>query len=191
VNKYKFGMDILVACHNETEDAQLFVYSPPHFNTPTLLIADYVDPFHSGKTWKDYGAGSKDVIWDQYCPIMWPFQKVFDYFYHDTIFYNLFDDGWKILKPGGRIVIPFPRDFDNIYGEPIDIKTALSNFKLVLKGLLSRHHWVSHIVKRKDMPYIISEKNEEDRYDEFIVFAKPVSGGRRKTRRQRSKKSKH
>jgi len=183
-------MDILVACHHETEDAPLFIYSQPRFDTPEPLVADYVDPYQSGRKWKDYGAGTKNVIWDQYCPIMWPFQKVFDYLYHDTIFYNLFDDGWKILKPGGRIVIPFPNNFDNIYGQPIDIKTALSNFKLVLKRLLSRHHWVTHIVKRKDMPYIISEKNEEDRYDEFILFVKPVSGGRRKTRRQRSKKSK-
>ena len=182
-------MDILVACHNGDSDPPLFMYSPPLFDTPVPLVADYVDPFTSGKRWKDYGGGTKEIIWDQYCPIMYPFLGVRDYLYHDSVFYNLFDDGWKILKPGGSIILPFPKNFTSIYGEPIDIKTALANFKAVLKRLLSRHPWTTHIVNRSSMPFIISEQYEQDKYDEYILFVKPVSaGGRRKTRRRRSRR---
>jgi hypothetical protein len=171
-------MDILVACHNEATDPALFMYLPPLFDTPVPLVADYVDPYTSGRTWKDYNAESKDIIWEQYCPIMYPFEKIADYYNyypdHKAIFYNLFDDGWKILKPGGKIVLSFPKNFTSIYGKPIDIKTALMNFKSVLKSILSRHPWTSHIVARSSMPFIISERDEQDRYDMYIFFVKPV-----------------
>ena len=171
-------MDILVACHNEAEDPPLFMYLPPLFDTPVPLTADYVDPYTSERGWKDYGVESKDIIWEQYCPIMWPFQKVADYYNyypdHKSIFYNLFDDGWKILKPGGRIVLSFPKKFVNIYGKQINSETALENFKSVLKNILSRHPWMSRIVSRKNMPFIISERGEQDRYNEYILFVKPV-----------------
>ena len=188
-------MDILVACHNEVEDAPLFLYQPPLFDTATPVIADYVDPYRSGRRWKDFPAESKDVIWDQYCPIMWPFSKVPDYIYHDSIFYNLFDDGWKILKHGGMIVIPFPkefrssRDFHVNHWPVTNTATALNNFKWVLKRLLSKHPWATHIVKRESMPFIIAERYDQEEYDEFILFTKPVVVGgkpkRRKTRRRR------
>ena len=182
-------MDILIACHNETEDAQLFVYQPPLFDAPMPLKADYVDPLRSGKHWKDYPIESKDVIWDQYCPTMWPFHKVQDYLYHDQIFYDLFNDGWKILKSGGMIVFPFPKDLRNIHtDEPISVETALENFKWVLKRLLSKHPWKSHIVQRKSMPFIISEQYEQERYDTYIVFTKPVSGGKRKSTRRKTRR---
>ena len=197
-------MDILVACHNEAEDPPLFVYSPPLFDTPVPLIADYVDPRRGGRRWTDYGAETKDIIWDQYCPTMWPFHKVFDYLYHDSIFYDLFDTGWKILKPGGSIILPFPKDFTNIYGMPIDIKTALANFKAVLKRLLARHPWTTHIVNRASMPFIVSEHGEQERYDMYILFVKPVprtksnNGGiemvnmtRKKRKSRRGRSSKH
>jgi len=168
-------MDILVACHNEATDPKLFKYFPPLFDTPVPLIADYVDPYTSGHKWKDYDAESKDIIWDQYCPIMWSFQGARDYLYHDSIFYDLFNTGWKILKPGGKIVFPFPKDFTSIYGKPIDIKTALANFKIVLKRLLGRHPWSYYIVKKENMPFIISEYGQQERYNMYIFLVKPTA----------------
>ena len=177
-------MDILVACQNEATDPPLFKYFPPLFDTPVPLVADYVDPYTSGHTWDDYGADSKDIIWEYYCPIMYPFEKVADYYNyypdHKSIFYDLFDTGWKILKPGGRIVIPFPnnfasfRSFPRFHWKPIDVETALANFKSVLKNILSRHPWMSRIVPRSSMPFIISEHGEQDRYDMYIFFVKPM-----------------
>ena len=195
-------MDILVACHNSDSDPPLFMYLPPLFDTPVPLDADYAD---SEGRWKDYGAGTKDIIWEQYCPIMYPFEKVADYYNyypdHKSIFYNLFDTGWKILKPGGRIIISFPKDFTSIYGKPINSATALENFKSVLKHILSRHPWSYRIVRRKNMPFIISERGEQERYDEYILFVKPVprtksnnrgiemvNMTRKKHRRRRSRK---
>ena len=171
-------MDILVACHNLATDPKLFKYFPPLFDTPVPLTADYVDPYSSGIRWSDYGAESKDIIWDQYCPTMYPFKKVADYYNyypdHKSIFYDLFDTGWKILKPGGKIVLSFPKNFTSIYGKPINSVTALENFKSVLKYILSRHPWNYRIVKRENMPFIISEKYEQEKYDEFIFLVKPV-----------------
>ena len=171
-------MDILVACHNEATDPPLFKYFPPLFDTPVPLVADYVDPYTSGRTWDDYGADSKDIIWEYYCPTFWPFQKVADYYNyypdHRSIFYDLFDTGWKILKPGGKIVISFPKDFASIYGKPINIETALANFKSVLKHILSRHPWNYRIVKRENMPFIISERGAQETYDMYIFFVKPM-----------------
>jgi hypothetical protein len=173
---------ILVACHseNDADAAKLFSYSPPDFNTPTPLVADYVDPQFPGKRWKDFPAESKDIIWDQYCPVMWPFQNVKDFLYHDKIFYDLFDDGWKILKPDGMLVFPYPSNFTDMYGKPIPTETGLANFKSVLKRLLARHPWTTHIVKRNSMPLIVSEQYEQERYEDYILFVKPVSGGRKK-----------
>lgn len=182
---------ILVACHSENDPdvAKLFSYSPPDFNTPTPLVGDYVDPRFPGKRWKDFPPESKDIIWDQYCPVMWPFQNVKDFLYHDQIFYDLFDDGWKILKPGGMLVFPYPSDFTDMYGKPIPTETGLSNFKSVLKRLLARHPWTTHIVKRTSMPLIVSEQYEQEKYQDYILFVKPVAGGKkikqRKTIRRR------
>jgi hypothetical protein len=177
-------MDILVACHNEATDPKLFKYLPPLFDTSVPLVADYVDPYSSGIRWSDYGAESKDIIWDQYCKITWPFHKVADYYKyypdHKSIFYDLFDTGWKILKPGGKIVLPFPnnfasfRSFPRFHWIPIDVETALANFKSVLKYILSRHPWNYYIVKRENMPFIISEHGEQERYDMYIFLVKPV-----------------
>ena len=196
-------MDILVACHNEATDPKLFKYFPPLFDTPVPLVADYVDPYTSGHTWKDYNAESKDIIWEYYCPIFWPFKKVADYYNyypdHKSIFYDLFDTGWKILKPGGKIVLSFPKNFTSIYGKPIHSATALENFKSVLKNILSRHSWNYYIVKRENMPFIISERDTQDTYDEFIFLVKPthrtnnrgielVNMTRKKRHRRRSRK---
>lgn len=184
-------MDILVACHNETEDAPLFIYQQPLFDSPAKLVADYIDPYSSGKHWKDYPNESKDVIWDEYCPVMWPFYKVRNYFYHDSIFYNLFDDGWNILKPGGMIVLPFPKDFRNIHtNKVISTETALDNFRSVLKRLLSKHPWTHHIVKRESMPFIIAEQYEQEKHNTFIIFTKPiVLNNTRKARKSRRNKT--
>jgi hypothetical protein len=171
-------MDILVACHNEDTDPKIFKYFPPLFDTPAPLVADYVDPYTSGRRWSDYEAESKTMIWEQYCPIMWPFRKVADYYNyypdHRSIFYDLFDTGWKILKPGGKIVLSFPKDLASIYGKPINSATALENFKSVLKYILSRHPWNYRIVKRENMPFIISEDAQQERYDMYIFLVKPV-----------------
>jgi hypothetical protein len=171
-------MDVLVACHNEATDPKLFKYFPPLFDTPVPLIADYVDPYTSGHKWKDYDAESKDIIWEQTCPIMWPFRKVADYYNyypdHISIFYDLFDTGWKILKPGGKIILSFPKNFTSIYGKPINSVTALENFKSVLKNILSRHPWNYRIVKRENMPFIISERGAQETYDMYIFLVKPM-----------------
>ena len=183
-------MDILVACHSEAEDAKLFVYQPPLFDVPVPLKADYVEPYRSKHRWQDYRAESKDVIWDHECPIMYPFSKIADYLYYDKIFYNLFDDGWKILKPGGLLVIPFPKDFRSVRDIRIDTATALNNFKTVLKRLLSKHSWITYIVQRKSMPFIISEQYKQEAYDDYIIFTKPfILGGERKARKVRSRRT--
>ena len=171
-------MDILVACQNEATDPPLFKYFPPLFDTPVPLVADYVDPYTSERHWSDYEAESKDIIWEYYCPAFYPFKKVADYYNyypdHRSIFYDLFDTGWKILKPGGKIVLSFPKDFTSIYGKPINIETALANFKSVLKYILSRHPWSYRIVRRENMPFIISERGTQETYDMYIFLVKPV-----------------
>ena len=167
-----------MACHNEATDPPLFKYFPPLFDTPVPLVADYVDPYTSERHWSDYEAESKDIIWEYYCPAFYPFKKVADYYNyypdHKSIFYDLFDTGWKILKPGGKIVISFPKNFVSIYGKPINIETALANFKSVLKYILSRHPWSYRIVRRENMPFIISERGTQETYDMYIFLVKPV-----------------
>jgi len=102
-------MDVLVACHNEAEDGPLFLFYPPRFDTPVRSELDFVDPYTSNRKWSDYGPESKTMIWTQHCPIYAPFSRVTPIGY--SVFINLFDDGWKILKPGGTIVIPLGHDF--------------------------------------------------------------------------------
>lgn len=175
-------MDILVACHNEAEDGPLFVFYPPRFDTPVRFELDFVDPYTSNRKWSDYGPESKTMIWTQHCPIYVPFSGVSNLFYHDSVFYNLFDDGWKILKPGGTIVIPLDDDFGLRRG--ISAQKALDNFKSVLKGLFAKHPWESSVVRREEMPYIVASPLQED-YNRFIVFKKPIRMNKNKTRKTR------
>jgi len=105
----------------------------------------------------------------------------------------LFDDGWNILKPGGSIIIPFDNDFRSLrnYSKKTNATTALLNFKTVLKKLLSKHPWISQIVKREHMPFIISEQFEQETHNEYIVFSKPTftSNSTRKHRKSRRVKT--
>jgi hypothetical protein len=158
-------MDILVACHSE-EDGPLFLFYPPHFDTPVRFKPDYVDPYTSNRKWSDYGPESKTMIWTQHCPVYAPFSGIPPIGY--SVFHNLFDDGWDILKPGGTIVIPLDNNFELRQG--ISAEEALDNFKFFLKRLLAKkHQWESSVVRREEMPIIVAAPLLED-YNRFIVF---------------------
>jgi len=175
-------MDVLVACHNEAEDGPLFLFYPPRFDTPVRSELDFVDPYTSNRKWSDYGPESKTMIWTQYCPIYAPFSRESPNGY--SVFINLFDDGWKILKPGGTIVIPLGHDF---LEKGMSTEKALDNFKTFLKRLLAKKHpWESSVVRREDMPFIVSAPFEDEVYNRFVVFKKPMEmNNTRKTRKSR------
>jgi len=176
-------MDILVACHNEAEDGPLFVFYPPRFDTPVRFELDFVDPYTSNRKWSDYGPESKTMIWTQHCPIYAPFSRVTPIGY--SVFINLFDDGWKILKPGGTIVIPLGHDF---LEKGMSTEKALDNFKSFLKRLLAKkYQWESSVVRREEMPIIVAAPLQED-YNRFIVFKKPMRMNKNKTRKNRKRR---
>ena len=178
-------MDILVACHNEAEDGPLFVFYPPRFDTPVRFELDFVDPYTSNRKWSDYGPESKTMIWTQRCPIYAPFSREPPIGY--SVFINLFDDGWKILKPGGTIVIPLDNDYRLRKG--INDEKALDNFKTFLKRILKKKHpWESSVVRREDMPLIVAAPLQYD-FNKFVVFKKPMGmNNTRKTRKNRKRR---
>ena len=177
-------MDILVACHSE-EDGPLFLFYPPHFDTPVRFELDFVDPYTSNRKWSDYGPESKTMIWTQRCPIYAPFSREPPIGY--SVFINLFDDGWKILKPGGTIVIPLDNDYRLRKG--INDEKALDNFKTFLKRILKKKHpWESSVVRREDMPLIVAAPLQYD-FNKFVVFKKPMGmNNTRKTRKNRKRR---
>lgn len=75
------------------------------------------------KSWDKVPKHSMDILWGQYCPTYFPFNKnetmkrIVGYGHptsplltHEgtrAIWTNLFEYGKKLLKPGGKIVIPF------------------------------------------------------------------------------------
>jgi hypothetical protein len=75
------------------------------------------------KSWDKVPKGSMDILWGQYCPAYFPFNRnetmkritgdghpVGKLLTHEgtrTIWTNLLEFGKKVLKPGGKIVIPF------------------------------------------------------------------------------------
>jgi len=178
-------MDILVACHNEAEDGPLFLFYPPRFDTPVRFELDFVDPYTSNRKWSDYGPESKTMIWTQRCPIYAPFSREPPIGY--SVFINLFDDGWKILKPGGTIVIPLDNDYRLRKG--INDEKALDNFKTFLKRILKKKHpWESSVVRREDMPLIVAAPLQYD-FNKFVVFKKPMGmNNTRKTRKNRKRR---
>lgn len=180
------GKDILVACHNDKFHAPLSLYFPSDPDTPAPLVAEYVDPSTGTREWEDIPHASKDIIWTVSCPIYLPFSTATTIHYEGgmSIFKNIFEDGWNILRPGGSVVIRIQPSKMSKMG----ISTLFKNFEnAVRKSPDIRHPWALSFVLPSDLPFIIAKPGQQREAITYVLLTKPATGGRRRSTRRKAR----
>jgi hypothetical protein len=174
--------DILVACHSEKFHVPLSLYLPSDPDTPVPLVAEYVDPSTGTREWEDIPPASKDIIWTVSCPLYLPFSIPTTIHYEGgmSIFKNIFEDGWNILRPGGSVVIRIQPSMLTKMGIP----TLFKNFEsAVRKSPDIRHPWELSFVLPSDLPFIIAKPGQQREAITYVLLTKPSAGGRRRGQR--------
>ena len=197
--------NILVACHckNKLSDGK---WNDGH---PSLLMKELGKPIkpissdtdfldidsacpndtNQYKDWSRVPDASKDFIYTINCSLY----AILSY-YHKVkkilvgegkgLLINLINDGWRILRPGGIIIIPTFKD---------NLLTELTNLKAAVNDLGPSNQWIITTKKSHEIPFILIEdkKNSERRiYTHFLVMMKPVVGGSKSKRNRTRRKSK-
>ena len=179
------GKDILVACHNDKVHAPLSAYFHHAPDTPAPFVAEYVDPATGTRAWGDIPPSSKDIIWTENCPIYLPFGSGAPIHYQGgmSIFKELLEDGWTILRPGGVIVIPIKPSRLTQIGVDIVFK----NFETALRSSPDvTHPWRASLVLPSDLPFILAKDGQQGKPVAFVILTKSA-GGRRRTKSTRRK----
>lgn len=178
----------LAACHMKTH-RELFLYTPDgsrtSFRSPALKDrVEYLDTgAPANQSWDDVAHGSKDYIWAINCPIYSELQyEVPGPRMFKPPLANLLDDGWNILKPGGKLIF---RGHASL-GDPEKIVQNLFEWN----KKFNNNPWKADIVKPADMEYYVHDKlglmRSEPIPPYYFVLTKPVAGGRRRRTRRRT-----
>jgi len=202
--------NILVTCHCKNNEFESFanpfgVLHPSLFYKerdtkiePISEDVDYldIDPGcpagdHQYKSWSDVPENSKDYIYTLNCPLYYVIRNY--RLYKEKIrgenlamITNLVNDGWRILRPGGMIIIPIdsevPKFRDKSITGPEAIKHQLDNLQEAARDF-STNAWVVESKTINDIPFTIFIKDRSDTY--FLVLKKPTVGGRKRARKTR------
>jgi hypothetical protein len=216
MDKLKFA----VVCHCDNPAGKLYqegLHKPLYVHDPTskfysklLTSLDYkfIDRFEGCDDWKDINDDSIDSLWAYHCSIepffQWsPDNEKFKKWFKNpanpeakNVFTEIFTEGFRILKPGGQLVIP------------TDSKTNLDNFiNNINENIASLPHWILPTKKTDILPFILNTDVVYKKNDViFVVCTKPISdiyspivnnityitntGGKRKTSKK-TRKSRH
>ena len=105
-----------------------------------------------------------------------------------SIFKNIFEDGWNILRPGGSVVIRIQPSNLSKMGIP----TLFKNFEnAVRKSPDIRHPWELSFVLPSDLPFIIAKPGQQREAITYVLLTKPSAGGKRRRNTIRRRKARH
>jgi hypothetical protein len=167
----------LAACHCKTTHPELFLYKKDgtnlSFRSDDLKDKiEYVEnECEDALRWKDIPLNSKDYIWPLYCPIygtikQWSPTKLKS----DNALRNLLEDGWKILKTGGKLMIHIST------GIPSDtMKESLTTWN----KKNGNNSWKVDIVDKDSLDFFIHD-SRKPKFTQYISLTKLDSGGKRK-----------
>lgn len=167
----------LIACHCGATHNELFLYK--YGKDPISLKSDllknnveYIDTSPTAcsdpetlNDWKPIPPQSKDYIFSIFCPLRTG---------REEITKNLFTDGLKILKPGGKLELLIPSTW---------APDLLERYKN-LPGWGRPEH-----VEIVDNPVSVYAPLSNMQNYSFIILTKPSGGKRKKTRRSKKKRS--
>lgn len=165
----------LAACHCKTSHPELFLYmsngTKLSFRSDELQDKiEYVeDECEDALRWKDIKPNSKDYIWPIYCPIYGTIKRLSPkQLKKDDALQNLLEDGWNILKPGGKIVV--------LKGNDDSAETFAA--KLAEWSTHNGNHpWKIEIVESSSLDYIVHDSRKPK--SNYIILTKPSTGGKR------------
>lgn len=174
--------DHIAACHCKTSHPELFLYksdgSKLSFRSDdlkdTIEYVDVEDECEDALRWKDIPPNSKDYIWPMYCPIYsWIRKKRVRPFHSSEAIYSLLVDGWRVLKPGGKLMISIKTNFDTEAPEVL-----LENLKEI-SAVNGNNPWIFEVSTIKSIPFLVHDERRPT-FTHYIVLTKPLSGGRRR-----------
>lgn len=207
--------NILVACHCKTRfksrnDPNSTMHRTPGYKEkdkdmiPIPDDVEYIDinpecPSNEKqyKQWSDVPKNSKDFIYTINCSLyrlLLNFEKRLAE--EHSLILNLLNDGWDILRPGGKIIIPVDDNITINYLKDSEetkigndaLDHQLNNLKIAIE-LLSPHGWKAEI-KTSDQLTFILLPNDEGTYKKdnfFLVITKHYDGGKRKNKNKSRK----
>ena len=210
-------MDLAILCHCakpiENRHPPLYIQSKPLYiknKIPFVNSTTFINP-KTGcspddtdtKEWREVPDNSIDIMWSRHCTIQLIFNReIIDenengstIIYHQSdpefIFKDILNDGYRILRPNGKIYIPI-------------LEERSHNLEIVdpFMKTLTNNPWKTEIIKIEDSPILIGEtlikqsSNKQilgynssistDGYSHLYVLTKLVkTGGMRLTRRHK------
>jgi hypothetical protein len=167
----------LAACHCKTSHSELFLYKKDEtrlsFRSDELKDKiEYVeDECEDALRWKDIKPNSKDYIWSIYCPIYGLIKKQTPKKLEDgDALRNLLEDGWKILKTGGKLMIHIPNDIPS---------ETMKNSLIEWNKENGNNSWKLDVLDKDSLNYYVHD-NRTPKFSQYISLTKLDSGGKRK-----------
>ncbi len=167
----------LAACHCKTSHSELFLYKKDgtklSFRSDDLKDKiEYVeDQCEDALRWKDVSLNSKDYIWTIYCPIYGTIKRLSPKkLKAGDALQNLLEDGWKILKIGGKLMIHIPKDLPS---------ETIKDYLIALNKENGNNTWKIDVVDKDSLDYFVHD-NRDPKFTQYISLTKVESGGKRK-----------
>lgn len=166
----------LAVCHCKTSHPELFLYksdgSKISFRSDGLKDKiDYVeDECEDALRWKDISASSKDYIWPIYCPIYGTLKRQPKKLDDEDALRNILVDGWKILKPNGKVFISVgTNDNSELFVDKLNKFNELNE----------NNPWKISLIKAEELDFIVHD-SRTPKFKEYIILEKSSNGGRRR-----------
>ena len=192
-------MDLLIACHCERLHRPLVTKIPsgqeiPIDLDPNVRSIEYVDVSCPEKTWDMIQSTSKDIIWTMHCPlyagIYWSDHE------NSGVLRAILQNSWRILKPGGILIIPIGTTPGSIAIKKGPVYTRLVDNKQgfidSINAVIAQHPSTPFEVQLVSSDHSFYIKKEyEHIMDSLFLLRKPynLSGGAKKIyRKSKTKK---
>ena len=191
-----YRMNVLIGCHCKKQKLRIDKY-PDHGHVlhkrifhkygikdiKYMNIEGCVEERDQYVNWESIPSQSVDRIWLMNCPIYCPkmrFERILDgrlKFRGEEmrLFGELFTEGWRILRPGGKIVIP---------GLNMDRKYEVMHFAYMIAE--EAHPWKLSIKDIKDTEFHIDSPDHEIHESDYhIYYEKPTKDRKWFTRKRK------
>ena len=195
-------MNVLIACHCKKQKLKITkfplegnVLHPRIYKKYGIQKLDYVniEGCEKGRQqyvdWESIPSSSVDRIWLMNCPI-YCLQLRFKRIVEGVSTFNkeeqqfqddMFQEGWRILKPGGKIVVPSTN---------IDKKYEMMRFGFLVAQ--KPNPWLLSVKNIKDTEFQIDSPTHDFDEDDYHIFIeKPQKRKTRKHLKSKSIKNKH
>jgi hypothetical protein len=169
----------LVACHCKNAHAETIFVSPDGGESPTTMARlEYIDTGcrndpETKSSWEQISSNSKDFIWTIGCPVYAIGNE-----FSTRVLLQLLHHGARILKHGGKLVIPL---IDKPSFNKLEFMDSVST-------LDTEKNWSIEIKEIHDLGYKLTKKGSSLAFDTpLLVLTNVKRGGGRRSRTRKSR----